>query len=354
MSPKVSLIIPCCNVERYVEQCVRSAMNQSLRSIEIICVNDGSTDSTLSILQRLAHEDARIQIIDKKNTGYGNSMNVGFDAARGEFIGILESDDFINEFMLETLYDLAKTNDAQVAKSNFFFYWSTPVEKNEHCNLLDEEECNHIVEPYLEPHIFFIKPSIWSALYRADFIRENNIRFNETPGASFQDASFNFEVWLKAKRVWFVHDAFLHYRQDNEQSSVNSPKKVYCVCDEYKRMEGMVEAIDDLVKQKFMMGVLVKMKYDSYNWNYDRLSPELGREFLNRFAEEMEIHIEQDDIAWELFDDAQKRDLRFLLDDPGFSHLRRQARASRYGLLRRAASYFKAGGLEYVLKPKRM
>ena len=142
MSPKISLVIPCCNVEKYVEQSVRSAMNQTLRDIEIICVNDGSTDSTLSILQKLAEEDERIKIIDKPNSGYGNSMNVGFDAARGEYIGILESDDFIEENMLELHYYLAKTNDVEVVKSNFYFYWSTPTEKNVHCDLLDKEECD--------------------------------------------------------------------------------------------------------------------------------------------------------------------------------------------------------------------
>ena len=351
MSPKVSLVIPCCNVEKYVEQSVRSAMSQSLRNIEIICINDGSTDSTLSILQKLADEDARIRIIDKPNSGYGNSMNVGFDAARGEYIGILESDDFIDEFMLEVHYDLAKANDADVVKSNFYFYWSTPIERNVHCDLLDKVECDRVIEPYLEPHVFFVKPSIWSAIYRADFIREHNIRFNETPGASFQDASFNFEVWLNAKRVWLIYDAYLHYRQDNEQSSVNSPKKVYCVCDEYERMEGMVDALDDPVKRGFMKAVLVKMKYDSYMWNYDRLAPELGREFLDRFAAEMREHVDKGEIAWELFEDEKTRDLRMLLDDPEFAHTRKQAYASKYGLVRRVASYFRAGGLEYVMRP---
>lgn len=353
MSPKISLVIPCYNVENYVEQTVRSAMNQTFRDIEIICVNDGSTDSTLSILRRLAAEDPRIIIIDKVNSGYGNSMNIGFDAARGEFLGILESDDFVDNDMLEAHYYLAKANNVEVVKSNFYFYWSTPTEKNEHCGLLDKKECGRVLDPYLEPHVFFIKPSIWSALYRTDFIRKHNIRFNETPGASFQDTSFNFQVWLNATRVWFIHDAYLHYRQDNEQSSVRSQKKVYCVCDEFERMEAFTDAIDDPAKRKFIKAVLVKMKYDSYNWNYDRLAPELGREFIYKFADEMKNHVEKKEIAWELFDDAQVRDIRILLDDPTFSHIRRQARVSGYGKLRRALSYFKAGGLDYVLKPTR-
>lgn len=353
MSPKISLVVPCCNVEKYVEQSVRSAMNQTLRDIEIICVNDGSTDSTLSILQKLAEEDERIKIIDKPNSGYGNSMNVGFDAARGEYIGILESDDFIEPNMLESHYYLAKTNDVEVVKSNFYFYWSTPTEKNVHCDLLDKEECDKVLDPYYTPHVFFVKPSIWSAIYRADFIREHNIRFNETPGASFQDASFNFQVWLNAKRVWLIYDAYLHYRQDNEQSSVNSPKKVYCVCDEYELMETFVDAIEDPVRRAFMKAVLVKMKYDTYMWNYGRLAPQLGREFLDKFAAEMREHIQNGDIAWELFEAEKARDLRMLVDDPGFLHTRRLAYKANLGLVRRVLSYYRAGGIDYVMKPRK-
>ncbi|MBQ6455003.1 MAG: glycosyltransferase [Eggerthellaceae bacterium] len=353
MDPKVSLVIPCCNVERYVEQCVRSAMGQTLSDIEIICVNDGSTDGTLAVLERLAAEDKRIRIIDKPNTGYGNSMNVGFDAARGEYLGILESDDFIEPDMLETHYSLAKEHDAEVVKSNFYFYWSVPEERDEHCRLLDPQECGRILCPYDEPHVFFIKPSIWSAIYRADFIRGNGIRFNETPGASYQDASFNFQVWLNAQRVWFIYDAYLHYRQDNEKSSVNSPGKVYCVCDEYERMEGFVKALDDPVKRAFMMAVLVKMKFDSYMWNYDRLAPELGGEFFFRFSEEMKRHIENGEIAWEIFEPEKERELRMLVDDPRFSHVYRTAFNEGLGTKQRLLRYFKEGGIDYVLKPRR-
>ena len=353
MQPKVSLVIPCYNVEKYVEQCVRSAMVQTLQDIEIICVNDGSTDSTPDILHALAAEDGRIRVIDKPNTGYGNSMNVGFDAACGEYIGILESDDFIDRDMLATHYDVAKRADVEVVKSNFYYYWSTPVERNENCNLLDLEECNRVLDPYLEPHIFFVKPSIWSAIYRASFIREHGIRFNETPGASFQDASFNFQVWLNAHRIWLIREAYLHYRQDNEKSSVNTPKTMYCVCDEYDRMEGFVAEIDDPVKRKFMTAVLVKMKYDVYMWNYDRLVPELGRKFFDTAAKDLQRHVDNGDIAWEIFEDEKARDLRILLDDPEYAHVRRQAHNNKVKFAGKALAYYKAGGIDYLLKPRR-
>ena len=353
MAPKVSIVIPCCNVEKYVEQCVRSAMEQTLDDIEIICVNDGSTDSTLSILQSLAHEDERISIIDKPNTGYGNSMNVGFDAARGDYLAILESDDFIDADMIETHYAIAAEHDLDAVKSNFYFYWSVPEERNVHCDLLDEEECGRVLNPREEPHIFYVKPSIWSAIYRTEFIRSNNIRFNETPGASFQDASFNFQVWLNADRVYFIRDAYLHYRQDNENSSVKSQSKIYCVCDEYELMETYVSHITDPIERQALMGILTKMKYDSYMWNYDRLEESAAQEFMFRFAEEMKKHIEQGDIDWNLFEDEKARELKMLVDNPSFAHVRRQAMLSGKGTAQRVLSYFKAGGLEYVLMPRK-
>ena len=351
MSPKVSLVIPCCNVERYVEQCVRSAMAQTLEDIELICVNDGSTDSTLSILEKLAAEDGRIRIIDKPNSGYGHSMNVGFDAAEGRYIGILESDDFIDPDMLEVHYRLAEEHELDVVKSNFFYYWSTPVEKDMHCDLLEDDECGRVLRPRDETHIFYVKPSIWSALYRADFIRGSGIRFNETPGASYQDASFNFQVWLNADRVWFIRKAYLHYRQDNEKSSVNSPGKVYCVCDEYARMEGFLDEWPDAEEARRVRAVLVAMKYDSYMWNYERLSDDLAKEFLGRFISEMRAHVERGDVGEEAFRPEKLYEMRLLLDDPDFMFTRRRAYREHSSRVGRALSYFKEGGIKYVLKP---
>ena len=91
---KVSIVIPVYNVEHYLVECLDSAMNQTLHDIEIICVNDGSKDSSLEILLEYAKRDSRIKIIDKENAGYGHTMNLGIDMARGEYIGIIESDDY--------------------------------------------------------------------------------------------------------------------------------------------------------------------------------------------------------------------------------------------------------------------
>jgi len=121
-NPKVSIIVPIYNVEKYLKECIESLLNQTLMQIEIICVNDGSTDRSLQIAQEYSQKDNRLIIIDKQNYGYGHTMNRGLEIAKGEYIGIVESDDFVKENMFEILYNLAKKHDVDVVKSNFYYY----------------------------------------------------------------------------------------------------------------------------------------------------------------------------------------------------------------------------------------
>lgn len=291
MQPKVSVIIPIFNVERYLSQCLDSVVNQTLKEIEIICVNDGSTDKSLDIIKEYASKDSRIVIIDKKNSGYGHSMNCGMDIAKGEYIGIIESDDYAELQMFEKLYNLANKKNLDVVKSGFFYYWTKPEIKNEAAIIASKSMSNRIFCPLTDfkssmeqVEFFNIKPTIWSAIYKKNFITANNIRFNETPGASYQDESFNFKVWASAKRVQLLQDCFVHYRQDNEASSINSPGKVFCICDEYEEMERFLEE-RPILKGK-LEGIRTRLKYDSYIWNYERLSESLQKEFLPKMSQE--------------------------------------------------------------------
>ena len=109
--PKISILVPIYNVEKYLRECLDSILNQTLKDIEIICINDGSTDSSLEILNEYSSKDSRVKIINKANSGYGASMNKGLEAASGEYIGIVESDDFIKTTMFEDLYNIAEKKD---------------------------------------------------------------------------------------------------------------------------------------------------------------------------------------------------------------------------------------------------
>ena len=118
-SPLVSVLVPICNVERYLRKCLKFLVRQTLEDIEIICIDDGSTDASPQILAEYAKNDARIKVITKPNSGYGDSMNKGLELAQGEYIAIVESDDFIDEDGLERMVTLAQDNDVEVVKTNF-------------------------------------------------------------------------------------------------------------------------------------------------------------------------------------------------------------------------------------------
>ena len=223
-NPKVSILVPICNVERYLRECLNSLVNQTLREIEIICINDGSTDSSLSIIREYERRDERIVVIDKPNSGYGDSMNKGIELARGEYIGIVESDDFASLNMFETLYKEAAKNDLDVVRSN---YYAHRTGEDSSCDYLVENlaacgSYDKVFHPIDNPRVFMCQPAIWTSIYKKSMIDKEEVRFLPTPGASFQDTAFYFKAFYAANRVKLLKDGYLHYRIDNASSSVKN------------------------------------------------------------------------------------------------------------------------------------
>ncbi len=301
--PSVSILVPCYNVEKYLNQCLDSIVNQTLKDIEIICINDGSTDSTLDIIKSYAKSDKRIVIIDKENEGYGKSMNRGLDAATGKYIGIVESDDWVDSDMFEKLYTIAEKNNADIVKSDFYEYTTTDGEKNVKKNLLPEWDLNRVITPRKNISIFFTQPSIWSAIYKREFLNDKNIRFLESPGASYQDLGFSFKVWLMADRVYLTPDAYLHYRCDNENSSVKSASKVFCVCDEWNEVEKYISQQKKYYKSAHKL--VPHVKWSNYVWNLNRLYGDAQRDFQKQFTREYDAHIKNGDFTCEFFDNRE-------------------------------------------------
>ena len=120
--PLISVLVPCYNVEKYLRECIDSIRSQTYKNLEIICINDGSTDSTAEILRQYADIDRRIRVITKENSGYGHSMNIGLSKATGEYLGIVESDDFIEPHMFETLIENALKNNLDISRGSYFEY----------------------------------------------------------------------------------------------------------------------------------------------------------------------------------------------------------------------------------------
>lgn len=282
---KVSVLVPIYNVEEFLPECLDSLVGQTLKEIEIICINDGSTDNSLKIIKSYANKDERIRIINKKNSGYGDSMNRGLDLATGEYIGIVESDDFVDTDAFEKLYRLAKENKVEVVKSNFYEYYGEIKKDKSVSKMFPVNEIGRVVDPRVEHKIFYQPPCIWAAIYERRFLEENNIRFLPTPGASYQDTGFNFKVWASARRVYFVKRAFLHYRQDNSKSSVKDSGKIYCVKEEY-------DEIERFLSEKGLMDefgpLMFTCRFGGYIWNLHRLKFKPAMEFTKTVRQDYE------------------------------------------------------------------
>ena len=218
-TPAISVLIPIYNAERYLAEALSSLHEQKYSSIEFICINDGSTDGSRGIVQSFLDKDARFKVIDKENSGYGSSLNQAIKQAQGEYISIFEPDDFIEGEMFGCLYTLAqKTGFPDIVKSA---YWSIDEEENRfHCGYWGR--IKHVQKAFRiedEPLLTRYHPSIWSALYKKDFLSSQHISFKEVPGAGWVDNPFMAETLLKAHSIVYTNDSFYCYRDAHEGSS---------------------------------------------------------------------------------------------------------------------------------------
>jgi len=282
MTAKISVLVPVYNVEKYLHQCLSSIQNQTFTDFEVLCINDGSHDGSLDIIKSFAAQDKRFKIINKTNSGYGHSMNMGIDQACGDYIAIVESDDYIEKTMLERLYSVAVEYDLDVARCNYYKHTKNTRKKEN----LDYVTKNIVVRPLDAVAVFYQPPSIWVNLYRANMLKQNNIRFLQTPGASYQDTSFVFKAYAFCQRFLFIDEPLLHYRMDNTGSSVNSREKIYCVCDEYNEILKFSQA-NAWVYEKIKHHIPV-LRFACYAWNLSRIDKKYKMPFLKRWSQEID------------------------------------------------------------------
>lgn len=286
--PKLSVLVPIYNVEKYLEECLTSLANQTLKDIEIICINDGSTDDSPKILQCYAKKHKNFIVINKQNTGYGDSMNRGLEKASGEYIGIVESDDFIEPNAFEELYNLAQKTSADIVKANYFYYSEAGDEIH---RVIKNQKLNTPLSISDDSSILLEEPGIWSAIYCRNFLNKNKICFRTTPGASYQDTGFHFKSFCAAKRIIYTDKAYLHYRTDNASSSVKSLEKVNYVVEEYADIERYIRNLNLPAEVIFTLQVA---KFGAYHWNLQRLPKTLAVKFAKTIKAEFKTTKESD------------------------------------------------------------
>lgn len=224
---KVSVIVPIMNVERFLDQCLTSISEQTYENLEIILINDGSTDGSLAIMEEHAQRDPRMRIIDKPNEGYGASCNRGIDEATGTWISIIEPDDWIEPGMYGEMLAFASSFSERidVIKTPWFdeYRWDD-AERHESNLCYLNGRIKTSARPFaLAEHPVLIEghPSIWTCLYNRAFLDEEHIRFIPYPGAGWADNPFLIETLARATRIIFLDEPFYHYRTDLPGSTLH-------------------------------------------------------------------------------------------------------------------------------------
>lgn len=219
-NPKISLILSAYNEEKFIKKAIESVINQTLKDIEIIIVNDGSTDDTLNIINSYGNSDSRIKVIDQENIGLGASRNKGMKIASGEYITFLDGDDWFATDAFEISYKEAKAKNTDITMYQMINYddESGRVYENDWFNLnnLDESFDNIVFSPEkTKDFLFDLSVSSCQKIYRNSFLKSINASFPE--GIYFEDMPFFFHVYLKAKRISIIRK-HLYYRRKHDAS----------------------------------------------------------------------------------------------------------------------------------------
>lgn len=219
---KISIIVPIYNVEKYIDRCLDSLVNQTLKEIEIIIVNDKTPDNSMEICEKYAEKDHRIKIYNKdENEGLGYTRNYGINKANGEFIAFVDSDDYVDKDFYEKLYNKAIETNTDICFGEFKTYNSknendiTTIKipfKNDVENTKDILY-NMILRNQNERNLLtgYINASVWQAIYTKSIINENNILFISERKYLAEDVIFNFEYLMQSKKASFVRGAYYYY-----------------------------------------------------------------------------------------------------------------------------------------------
>lgn len=233
---KISVIIPCFNAELYIRQCVDSVLNQTMNDIEIICVDDGSTDNTVSILNEYAQRDCRVKVLCQKNEFAGIARNKGMEIATGEYLAFLDADDYYACDGLEKAYLVASANEVDVLKLSSYLHDNKTGEITTNAHYSHERFApkNEIVKFADAPEkLSSLADVAWNGLYKRSFIEDNNIKFNNL--RCVNDRSFFIKCILYAERVMVTDSYLTFYRRNLTDSLVsNRHKNFECQIASYK------------------------------------------------------------------------------------------------------------------------
>lgn len=315
---KVSIIIPVYNVEEYLSECLDSVLNQSLKEIEVICVDDGSTDNSPYILKEYAGKDQRIQVITQENSGSGVARNKAIEYVQGEYIGFIDSDDWVDHSMFEKLYENAKLKNSDMIMCPILIVNDNGGELNDselrslsYYNLdCFDESFNDRVFNYKDSQDFLLRiaVNVYNKIFKTSMVRECNAKFAE--GLLFQDNIFHYHTYLNASRVSIIRD-FLYFHRIRRSGSVQTEKGegYYDIIPIQNMIMDIFKQLPDYHEQQ--LG-LINKKINQIIMRYFQVAEEYRAEFFRRIKEDFQEMNLEDNIIDELQAAARKKYINIL------------------------------------------
>lgn len=239
--PKVSIIVPIYNVEKYLERCINSLIGQTLDDIQIILVNDGSTDSSGKIAKEYAikHQD-KIMYLEKENGGLSDARNYGLPYATGEYIAFLDSDDYIDKEAYKAMYDKAKQENADYLECDFIWEYPNKLKEDKRVDYKNKKEM-----------LAFVRVVAWNKLIKREVIEKNKLEFPK--GLRYEDVEFTYKLIPHLNKVSYIDKCFIHYTQrENSIANVQNARtsEIFTILDNvisyYKENEFYKEYEDEL------------------------------------------------------------------------------------------------------------
>lgn len=253
---RVTIIVPVYNTEKYLERCIESLINQSLQDLEIILVNDGSTDNSLNIIRKYERADERIKVIDKENSGVSASRNCGMEEAKGEYICFVDSDDWIELDMVSALYQYNENLNCEIAmctyskeyenhsKSRFLDYSKLEVFQEEALKELHRRIIGPLGREMSDPSTLDTLSIVCGKLYKTSLLKDNKVEFVDMDIIGNEDCLFNIMAINYALRMVYFNVPLYHYWKENHKSLTSIYKK-----DLHKKWKRLYEIIEEFLEE---------------------------------------------------------------------------------------------------------
>lgn len=218
---KISVIVPIYNMEKYLEKCLDSLVNQTLKNIEIIAINDGSKDNSINILKKYEKQYKNIKVYDNENQGISKTRNFGIEKATGKYISFIDSDDYVDEKMFEIMYQKAEKDDLDIVVCDYYNYYENSG-KLEKFKIADFQ--NTTINENKEL-IFQINPSPWNKIYRRELFINNNYRF--PINIKYEDLGYIPILLMEAKKIGKVNVPLNYYLIRGNSETTTMDKRVF-------------------------------------------------------------------------------------------------------------------------------